>query len=131
MVKDGASEVLYSISQVNALTGVPKSTIRFWEREFKDFLVPLRTIGNQRRYDRNTVEMIEKINRLVNIEGYTLDGARRQIQSADRYGKPSDDNSDEKLNELAETMSDYLLRKMFEQVRTERRSAESTLEAIQ
>ncbi len=130
MVKDGTSEVHYSISQVNALTGVPKSTIRFWEREFKDFLNPLRTVGNQRRYDRNTVEIIEKINQLVNIEGYTLDGARRQLQSADGYGKLSDDNSDEKLNELAETMSDYLLRKMFEQVRTERRSAESTLEAI-
>jgi len=31
-------ENLYSIAQVNAITGVAKPTIRFWEKEFKDFL---------------------------------------------------------------------------------------------
>ena len=120
MPKPGASEVLYSISQVNAVTGVPKSTIRFWEKEFKEFLVPLRTAGNQRRYDRHGVEIIESINRLVNIEGYTLVGVRRQLRNAEESGNTADNNSEAKLDELAETMSDYLLKKMFEQVRTEK-----------
>ena len=120
MPKPGAPDVLYSISQVNALTGVPKSTIRFWEKEFEEFLVPLRTTGNQRRYDRNTVETIEDIHRLVNEEGYTLEGARKQLRSIKGNGNTPDVDSEAKLNELAETMSDYLLKRMFEQVRTEK-----------
>lgn len=115
-----ASEALFSISQVNALTGVPKSTIRFWEKEFSEFLNPLRSEGNQRRYDRETVETIQKIDRLVNDEGYTLEGARRKLKPADSTANAQNPNGEEaKLNELADTMSDYLLQKLFERVKSE------------
>ena len=72
---------LYSISQVHALTGVPKPTLRFWEREFKDYIEPLRTPGNQRRYDDDTVDRIKTINHLVKVEGYTLEGARKKLEA--------------------------------------------------
>ncbi len=114
------SDTLYSISQVNALTGVPKSTIRFWEKEFSDFLNPLRSEGNQRRYDRETVETIQKIDQLVNDEGYTLEGARRKLKPlATNSAVESPDGEEAKLNELADTMSDYLLQKLFERVKSE------------
>lgn len=120
MAKSAASpEVLYSISQVNALTGVPKSTIRFWEKEFSEFLVPLRTDGNQRRYDYQAVEVIEKIDQLVNSDGYTLEGARRKMKELNSYPASPVENSKANLDELAETMSDYLLKKLFERVRSE------------
>lgn len=77
-VKD--SPKLYSISQVHALTGVPKPTLRFWEKEFKDFLEPRRTAGNQRRYDEQSIENVKVINHLVKVEGYTLEGARKKLQ---------------------------------------------------
>ncbi len=112
-------DILYSISQVNALTGVPKSTIRFWEKEFKDFLIPFRTAGNQRRYDAQAVEMIEKINQLVNHEGYTLEGARRQVNEQSNQQASTKEESSSHLDNLAETMSDYLLKKLFERVRSE------------
>ena len=73
------SPKLFSISQVHALTGVPKPTLRFWEKEFKDFLEPLRTSGNQRRYDEKAIENVKKINYLVKVEGYTLEGARKKL----------------------------------------------------
>lgn len=115
-----AAESHYSISQVNALTGVPKSTIRFWEKEFSDFLNPLRSEGNQRRYDKETVETIQTIDRLVNDEGYTLEGARRKLKPVEKVSAPESPGGDDtKLNELAETMSDYLLQKIFERVKTE------------
>lgn len=115
-----AIEPLYTISQVNALTGVPKSTIRFWEKEFGEFLNPLRSTGNQRRYDRQTVEKIQRINQLVNDEGYTLEGARRKLQPAEsKLGTAPAGGEDAKLDELADTMSDYLLQKLFERVRAE------------
>ena len=129
MPKTVSTEVQYSISQVNALTGVPKSTIRFWEKEFKNFLIPLRTAGNQRRYDREAVEIIENINRLVNVEGYTLDGAKRQLRNANGDRENLEDNSKVRLNDLAETMSDFLLKRMFEQAGVERHNAE-TLKTI-
>ncbi len=112
------TDVLYSISQVNALTGVPKSTIRFWEKEFQNFLTPLRTAGNQRRYDTEMVSTVETINQLVNSEGYTLDGARRRMVGETEVapeGKPQ-----QKLDGLAQTMSDYLLKKLFESMNNEK-----------
>ncbi|HHE46308.1 MAG TPA: MerR family transcriptional regulator [Bacteroidetes bacterium] len=112
-------DALYSISQVNALTGVPKSTIRFWEKEFNQFLSPLRTAGNQRRYDSKAVEIIARINQLVNTEGYTLEGARRKMSDLEKSFEKSQNNTKGQLNELAETMSDYLLQKLFERVRQE------------
>jgi DNA-binding transcriptional MerR regulator len=74
------SPKLYSISQVHALTGVPKPTLRFWEKEFKEYIEPERTSGNQRRYNEKTIENIQKINYLVKVEGYTLDGARKKLE---------------------------------------------------
>jgi len=115
-------ELLYSISQVNAITGVPKSTIRFWEKEFSEFLIPERTTGNQRRYDAGTVEMIKEIDNLVNIEGFTLEGARRQLNNHLNRNNSPPDSSNNKLDELAETMSDYLLQKLFKRVRDEEAS---------
>lgn len=112
-------DILYSISQVNAITGVPKSTIRFWEKEFKDFLAPLRTAGNQRRYGPQSVEIVKRINNLVNNEGFTLEGARRQLINHIGRSNSPPDKSEAKLNEFAETMSDYLLQKLFERVREE------------
>ncbi len=115
----GPAEKLFSISQVNAITGVPKSTIRFWEKEFQEFLAPLRTDGNQRRYDERTVDIIKKIDHLVNTDGFTLDGARRQLNGQMSRTKSPPDSQDRRLDELAETMSDYLLQKLFERVREE------------
>ena len=112
-------ELIYSISQVNALTGVPKSTIRFWEKEFEEFLTPLRTTGNQRRYDPEAVKTIEQINKLVNAEGYTLEGARRKMRGSSQQQAAREDNSEAHLSELAETMSDFLLQKLFDRVRRE------------
>jgi len=115
-------ELLYSISQVNAITGVPKSTIRFWEKEFNEFLVPQRTAGNQRRFDAEAVEIIKHINNLVNVEGFTLEGARRQISNNSKGKSSTPDSSDDQLDELAETMSDYLLQKLFKRIREEEAS---------
>jgi len=72
-------EPIYSISQVNALTNVPKSTIRFWEKEFSEFLQIARTQGNQRRYSRVNVETIIRINVLANTDHYTLAGIRKKL----------------------------------------------------
>ena len=77
---ESVNKPIFSISQVNALTGIPKSTIRFWEKQFSDYLQPYRTDGNQRRYDKGDVEYLNKINHLVKVEGLTLEGARKRLE---------------------------------------------------
>ena len=109
----------FSIGQVNAVTGIPKSTIRFWEKEFSDFLVPLRTTGNQRRYDTRTVAILKQINQLVNEEGYTLDGAKRKLEAGENQKQKPEGIKRTELGELAETMSDLFLQQLLEKVKLE------------
>lgn len=108
---------LLTVSQVEALTGVGKSTIRHWEREFRDFLESERTSGNQRRFSKGAVQKIEKIKELVEDQGLTLRGVRRQLERthADleiELGKePS--ISPEEVDDLSELLSDHVMRRLF------------------
>ena len=68
-----------SISQVEMITGVPKTTLRYWERVFQEFLDPDRTGGNQRSYTMEDVKRILTIKRLLKIEMYTVSGAKRRL----------------------------------------------------
>jgi len=102
----------YSIGQVNAITGIPKPTIRFWEKEFDEYLRPARTSGNQRRYDEEMISRLEKINFLVKVQGYTIDGAKRKIELLDEAVDPKR-TKDDRMRTLAQAMSDYLLKRML------------------
>ena len=108
---------LFSIGQVHAITGIPKPTLRFWEKEFSEYLTPQRTPGNQRRYSEDMVQKIARINQLVHEEGYTLDGARRKLSAEEASREAAEsaipDIDENQLQQLAETMSDYLLKRLF------------------
>jgi DNA-binding transcriptional MerR regulator len=106
---------LFSIGQVNAITGIPKPTIRYWEKEFRDYLEPLRTTGNQRRYEEKTISDLEKINYLVKVQGYTIEGARRKLDLLKKIEK-SDVSPSDPIAELARAMSQYLLKKLVKDV---------------
>lgn len=103
---------LFSIGQVHAITGIPKPTIRYWEKEFDDFLDPQRTTGNQRRYDESTISDLEKINYLVKVQGYTIDGAKRKLELLRKIERNEVPASDP-VAELARAMSDYLMKKLI------------------
>jgi DNA-binding transcriptional MerR regulator len=68
-----------SIDNIHNLTGIPKSKIRFWEKNFSDYLKPNRTEGGQRRYTPTDLEKIVRINYLLNQEKYTVEGARQRL----------------------------------------------------
>ena len=77
----------------------------------EDFLEPRRTTGNQRRYDEKSIADLEKINYLVKVQGYTIEGARRKLELLRKIEKTEMPDSDP-IAELARAMSDYLLKKM-------------------
>ena len=58
-----AEDNLFSIWEVSEKLGVPKHTLRFWEKELNGFLVPQRTRGGQRRYTPANVAILAEIKR--------------------------------------------------------------------
>lgn len=109
---DKPSGELLTLSEVVSLTGVRKSTLRHWEREFSDFLKSVRTKGNQRRFTLESVRRIEKIKELVEEQGLTLRGVRLKLE---RVVSPDADApaSDPALHRLAELMSEHVIRRLF------------------
>ncbi len=72
------------ISTASYLTGIETHTLRYWEREFAEFLNPVRTTGGQRRYRKEDIEVLKEIKRLLKDELYTIAGAKRIL--AQKFG---------------------------------------------
>jgi DNA-binding transcriptional MerR regulator len=50
--------ILYTIQQLSEKLKISKPTLRFWEKELKNIIVPRRTGGGQRRYTRDNQNAI-------------------------------------------------------------------------
>jgi DNA-binding transcriptional MerR regulator len=55
---------LFTIHQISLRADIPKSTLRYWEKELQGYLIPLRTDGGQRRYSFEHLSKIELIKEL-------------------------------------------------------------------
>ncbi|GAB6062077.1 MerR family transcriptional regulator [Deferrisoma palaeochoriense] len=77
---------LYTIKEVSELTDVPVHTIRLWDRKLPGFLAPHRTPGGQRRFTRECIERVRKLDYFVNEKGLTPVGARRRIEEGAAEG---------------------------------------------
>ena len=58
------SEPLFTIQQISLKLDIPKSTLRFWEKELDGFILPIRTSGGQRRYGLEDLSIIGKVKEL-------------------------------------------------------------------
>lgn len=72
----------YKIGQAAKLLDVKPFVLRFWEGEFKDVLVPVRTPSGQRAYTEGNVELVREIKRLLYDEGLTIEGAKKRLREA-------------------------------------------------
>jgi DNA-binding transcriptional MerR regulator len=54
--------------------------LRFWETQFPGVLRPVKSSGGQRVYSRKDVENAAAIQRLLYVERYTIEGARRALR---------------------------------------------------
>jgi len=57
-------EQLFTIHQVSTKLNIPKPTLRFWEKELDGIIVPIRTLGKQRRYNLEHLTIIAKVKEL-------------------------------------------------------------------
>lgn len=79
-------KLYYPIREVAQITGVEPYVLRFWEKEFPAIRPPKGGTGH-RRYRRKDIETILEIKRLLYDQGFTIAGARTQLQKAG--GEPS------------------------------------------
>ena len=73
-------KLYYSISEVAELFNVNTSLIRFWEKEF-DVLNPKKNKKGNRLFTRDDLDNLRLIYHLVKVKGFTLEGARKKLQS--------------------------------------------------
>ena len=78
----------FIIGEVGELCNVKPHVLRYWEQEFPQ-LSPVKRRGNRRYYQRDDVLMIRRIRSLLYEQGYTISGARLQLQSETVVLKPS------------------------------------------
>ena len=69
----------YSIKEVSEMLGIPDSTLRYWEKEFKE-ISPKKNAKGIRHYTAADIEQIKKIQFLVKDQSLTIDGARRRLK---------------------------------------------------
>ncbi|SHE76532.1 DNA-binding transcriptional regulator, MerR family [Microbulbifer donghaiensis] len=70
----------FTIGEVSELCAVKPHVLRYWEQEFPQ-LSPVKRRGNRRYYQHQDVILIRQIRALLYEEGYTIGGARLQMES--------------------------------------------------
>jgi DNA-binding transcriptional MerR regulator len=69
----------FTIGEVSELCDVKPHVLRYWETEFPS-LTPVKRRGNRRYYQRHDVMMVRQIRALLYEQGYTIGGARLQLE---------------------------------------------------
>ena len=85
-------KLYYPIREVAEITGVEPYVLRFWEKEFPTIRPPKGGTG-QRRYRRKDIETILEIKRLLYDQGFTIAGARSQLQKGKAGSEPGTPSS--------------------------------------
>ncbi|MBM4284877.1 MAG: MerR family transcriptional regulator [Deltaproteobacteria bacterium] len=81
MQKQNATDgLMLTIDQVSHLSGVRKSTLRYWEKSFDEFLRPARTLTNRREYSMEDLDIVKTIKRLLDEEHLTSEGVRVRLE---------------------------------------------------
>lgn len=78
--EDQLTKLYYSIGEVAGMFEVNTSLIRFWEKEFPA-ISPKKNKKGKRLFTPKDILKIERIYILVKEEGYTLDGAKKALNS--------------------------------------------------
>ena len=73
-------KLMLTIDQISQITGIRKSTLRYWEKSFDDFLKPARTHSNRREYTIEDLDRVKAIKRLLEQEHLTAYGVRMRLQ---------------------------------------------------
>jgi len=77
----------FTIGEVSELCAVKAHVLRYWEQEFPQ-LHPVKRRGNRRYYQHHEVQLIRRIRELLYEQGFTLSGARQQLEQTQESSAP-------------------------------------------
>jgi DNA-binding transcriptional MerR regulator len=95
----------FTIGEVSDLCQVKPHVLRYWEQEFPQ-LHPIKRRGNRRYYQREDVMVIRQIRELLYDKGFTIGGARQQLEADGEGESPGLNN--ETLNLLITELEDVV-----------------------
>lgn len=78
----------FTIGEVADLCAVKPHVLRYWEQEFTQ-LNPMKRRGNRRYYQHHEVLMVRRIRDLLYEQGFTISGARSQLEGSKNRAAPS------------------------------------------
>jgi DNA-binding transcriptional MerR regulator len=70
---------LKTIGELSDELGIAQHILRYWETKFPQ-LRPMQRAGNRRYYRPADVDLVRRINRLLNEEGYTVRGVQKLLR---------------------------------------------------
>ncbi len=70
-----------TIGELCQRVGIRPYTLRYWEKEFSDYLRPYRSKGGHRRYTEENLKALLKIKELIKDRGYTIKGAKKILNT--------------------------------------------------
>lgn len=71
--------VYFRIGDVAEITGIKPYVLRFWEKEF-EIIQPVKNNSGQRIYRKSDVEAVLLIKRLLYLERFSIEGAKKRIR---------------------------------------------------
>ena len=83
---DIPDKLYFPIREAAEIIGVEPYVLRFWEKEFPMFR-PSKGGTGHRRYRRKDLEIALEIKRLLYDQGYTIAGARSQLQKGASHSR--------------------------------------------
>lgn len=73
-------KMYYSIKEVSDMVGVPDSTLRYWEKQFKE-LNPKKSSSGVRQYTKDDIETIKLIHHLLKEKGLNIAAAKDRLKN--------------------------------------------------
>jgi DNA-binding transcriptional MerR regulator len=83
---------LLTIGELSQQLGVAQHILRYWETRFPQ-LKPMQRAGNRRYYRPDDVDLVRRINRLLNQEGYTVRGVQKLLRDKSVDGATTDEHA--------------------------------------
>jgi len=94
----------FRIGETSRIIGVKPYVLRYWEKEFQN-IRPKRADSRQRTYQREDIETIGEIKKLLYEEKLTIDGAKKRLKSGKEVSPALPDNF---VKEIKEELSQIL-----------------------
>jgi DNA-binding transcriptional MerR regulator len=100
-----------TIQEVSDRLGLPKSTLRYWEKVLREHIRPNRTPGGQRRYEMGHIAFFERV-RAMKESGMTLRKINQSLAKASRGHLLKDPEGDISIDLLARRISELVRREV-------------------